>query len=109
MEYNRVEHDERTREAQHAEWQEREDAYLDEIEAVPQELADTEPSELADWLINHKDQSGQEAFDNLLAAVAKFGAVLHTGAENDRLGDIKHCARLLAEEMIRMKEAEVKE
>ncbi len=104
--YDRVAADERTRHAmEDAAWRAR-DAVEAAIEGVPEMLACQDGHQLLDWIARREMSGLDERLALLIEAIAHLGAAQGNAA--NAMGDtVLMYARRLADEMIRVKIAEV--
>ena len=108
MEYNRQEHDERTREAQHAESDRFFSTLDDKLDEVPDEIQAMNGFDIHEFLSDHRDQSGWDALMELLKACAKL-SVAQGNAERDARDEIKFRANHLAGLILAIKEKDVRD
>jgi hypothetical protein len=108
VEYNRVEHDERTREAQHAESDRFFDGLEDKLDEVPDEIRAMDGFDIHEFLSDHRDQSGWDALMDLLKACARL-SIAQGNAERDARAEINFRSSHLASLILALKEKDVRD
>jgi 3-phenylpropionate/cinnamic acid dioxygenase small subunit len=99
MDYDRVSADERTRHQQHdahTAWEREIDA---RCERAGEDLATDDPSDVQDWIANHKEGRMQDRLDLLVGAVAALCAA-NTRTRHGLERDVIRMAQSLADAML---------